>query len=373
MSQYVNKIRTTSGDLQIDYNALANLPDIPIVDDQLVTYGQAADAKSVGDKFTELNSDISTINTTINTIDSTLSDMPTKEYVDDTVNDAVDSLFISNPNLLINGDFQVWQRGTSFANKTNSYTADRWCIKNGKNTPTALVEKSDDVPDDQYICQSIHIKESDSENSYLRYYFDSVIKGNVTLSFWYKTTKAFDVSIRNNNTTTILPGKPAIVNTWTRYVHSFAVDSPTYLNVVHAMSAGDVYITGVKLEYGEVATPFVPKTYQEELESCQNYFQKINLLYKPGVTNNSGAFVSFSCDTKLRSVDGITPTVTIDTAPTQLRTTESDAINTELTLKSASYYRGYLVIDFNSSTNLGAKAVAWPIADFKISVSAEIN
>lgn len=32
----------------------------------------------------------------------------------------------SNPNMLINGDFQVWQRGTNLSVKNKSYSADRW-------------------------------------------------------------------------------------------------------------------------------------------------------------------------------------------------------------------------------------------------------
>ena len=46
MSQYVTKIRTESGDLQIDYNALANLPKS---DDSLTQSGRFADAKATGD------------------------------------------------------------------------------------------------------------------------------------------------------------------------------------------------------------------------------------------------------------------------------------------------------------------------------------
>ena len=372
MSQYVQKIRTNTGDLPIDYNALANLPEIPTIDNTLQTSDKAADAKAVGDKFSQVNSTIDAINGNIDIINGRIESindtMATETYVDEAVN----SLCIINPNLLINGDFQVWQRGTSFSNISNKYAADRWRIQNG-NSATALVEKSTDVPSEQPMCQSIHIKESNNENTYLRYYFDSALKGTFTLSFWYKTTKAFDVSIYNNGTPRILPGRPAVIDTWTKYVYTFDAESLTYLNIVHAMSAGDVYITGVKLEYGESATLFAPKTYQEELEACQNYFQKINLLYKPGVTNNSGAFVSFSCDTKLRSVEGITPKVTLDVVPSQLRTTAADAVETTLTFKSVSYYRGYLVVDFNSSTSLSAKTIAWPISDFKISVEAEIQ
>ena len=33
--KYVKRIRTADGDLQIDYNALANLPEIPVVDTEL--------------------------------------------------------------------------------------------------------------------------------------------------------------------------------------------------------------------------------------------------------------------------------------------------------------------------------------------------
>lgn len=46
MAEYVTKIRTESGDKQIDYNALANLPQ---TDATLTKSGAFADAKAVGD------------------------------------------------------------------------------------------------------------------------------------------------------------------------------------------------------------------------------------------------------------------------------------------------------------------------------------
>ena len=59
MADYVTKIRTRDGDKKIDYNALANLPDIPSVDESLLNQGDAADAKATGDAITELKNETS--------------------------------------------------------------------------------------------------------------------------------------------------------------------------------------------------------------------------------------------------------------------------------------------------------------------------
>lgn len=50
MANYIKKIRTDIGDLQIDYEALANLPKS---DTTLSKSGKFADAKVVGDKINE--------------------------------------------------------------------------------------------------------------------------------------------------------------------------------------------------------------------------------------------------------------------------------------------------------------------------------
>lgn len=86
MGQYVNRIRTEAGDLQINYEALANLPQSDktlskdgafadakatsdaikqatiIVDNTLANEGQAADAKTVGTQFQNIEESISDIN-----------------------------------------------------------------------------------------------------------------------------------------------------------------------------------------------------------------------------------------------------------------------------------------------------------------------
>lgn len=55
LSDYIKKIRTSNGDKQIDYEALANLPTIPSVDTSLTNEGAAADSKATGDAINLVN------------------------------------------------------------------------------------------------------------------------------------------------------------------------------------------------------------------------------------------------------------------------------------------------------------------------------
>lgn len=63
LADYITKIQTVDGNKQIDYKALANLPNIPSVDNALSNSGQAADAKVTGDKFITIDKDLSSIHT----------------------------------------------------------------------------------------------------------------------------------------------------------------------------------------------------------------------------------------------------------------------------------------------------------------------
>lgn len=82
MAQHITRIRTASGDLQIDYNALANLPNISeavedILDNKsllqgtdstLSQAGQAADAKAVGERIASISGGAASVE-----LDTTLS------------------------------------------------------------------------------------------------------------------------------------------------------------------------------------------------------------------------------------------------------------------------------------------------------------
>ena len=215
------------------------------------------------DEITALNGKV------IDSLDSnSTADAPSIHAVNEYVGN------MSNTNLLINGDFQVWQRGETHSNIANQYTADRWQIKNAKGNTSSVV-KSTDVPSGVYFSNSIHITETLSENTYLRYNLEQALKGTLTLSFWYKTDVAFNSYIYDNGSLIHL-GKSNATNEWTKCVFTFDATALTYMNIIHSISAGDVYIAGVKLEYGAVATPFVPRSYAEELISCYRFFYAFN-------------------------------------------------------------------------------------------------
>ena len=69
MADYVKRIRTESGDLQIDYESLANLPKS---DTTLSQSGKFADAKATGDKIDQvsqkLTTDVGNLSTKVNNL-----------------------------------------------------------------------------------------------------------------------------------------------------------------------------------------------------------------------------------------------------------------------------------------------------------------
>lgn len=74
MATYITKIRTESGDMQIDYNALANLPDLPTPESigaasekHTHSYGELTDTPTIPTKTSELENDSSFITAYENT------------------------------------------------------------------------------------------------------------------------------------------------------------------------------------------------------------------------------------------------------------------------------------------------------------------
>ena len=72
MADYIKKIKTDSGEKQIDYEALGNLPEVATEIDETSTYEQLASAKAVYDCVDAVMGDVSAALDTILAIQETL-------------------------------------------------------------------------------------------------------------------------------------------------------------------------------------------------------------------------------------------------------------------------------------------------------------
>lgn len=211
-------------------------------------------------------------------------------------------------NLLINGNFQVSQRATTYSSGTdNGYlTADRWHVNNSGGTSTHS------LPD-------FTVGQTDVPGFPQRYYrFESTVGNNnqgihqrvedvrvlggrtVTLSFWAKGTNptaGYFVSswIQDFGTggstgvETLMDDRIVLTSSWKKYTitaivpsisgKTIGTSSYTWVEVLRQAAsdtgtgAWTADIANVQLEFGSVATPFEHRSYGEELALCQRYFQ----------------------------------------------------------------------------------------------------
>jgi len=210
---------------------------------------------------------------------------------DDILASDVKNLKSGRKNLIINGGFDVWQRGTSFT-AGSSYTADRWLTDSvGSHTRVT------DAPSG--FAYSLKLNPT-SGNAVVRQAIELPSAGiggvfesgqQFTLSFWLKSSvdsESINLYIASSNgvtgTTTQMVSSIGIATTttgWVKYTYTYTQPSAVgasdicYNIVLYVTTpTGDIYFTGIQLELGSVATDFEHRSYGEELALCQRYYQK---------------------------------------------------------------------------------------------------
>ena len=235
-------------------------------------------------------------------------------------------------NVIINGDFNIWQRGASLTNPVSLYTTDRFqYLRVGVSAVNIL--RSSDVPT---LVQSGHksnyslhadvttIDASIAVTDYCLlsqkiegYNMQALMGKQVTLSFWVKATKtgAYHVCLQNvgGDESYIIRYTVNTTDTWEKKTHTLTMhdgSSGTWdhttgngLSVYFVLAAGsnrfgnanvwtpsNVWCTSdqvnftdnvannfrlsqVKFEIGSVATPFIELAISEEIELCQRYYE----------------------------------------------------------------------------------------------------
>ena len=216
-------------------------------------------------------------------------------------------------NLIINGGFDIWQRGTSFTNVGTGYTVDRFRNTNyGGALPTITK-----VAGTGNLNNALRITNIDGSSGQV-VEFDTTIEGgnlpnsgNLTISFYIRGNKDGVVStgrIINGLSGTTNTGRSdvSITTSWTRVTKTVtavaANDSQFYRVFVLDGSFGTymnsltdwIEITGIQLEEGSVATPFEQRPYGLELSLCQRYYEtkigSLLLLSRYGDTNQGCTF-----------------------------------------------------------------------------------
>lgn len=231
--------------------------------------------------------------------------MPGKLIVDE-IEDSGGSSVIGRKNAIINGNFDIWQRGTSFT--ANGYHADRWnTTVSGTGTTTisqqAFTIGQTDVPGEPKYYLRI-AKSSGVSGASGADVLSQRIEGvrtfagqTATLSFYAKASEAttIDFFLKQDFGTGGSPSADvdktptgvSVTTSWQKFTVTQAFDSISgktigsnnddYFEVILRIDNGSnasVDFAQIQMETGSAATTFEKRPIGEELSLCQRYFYK---------------------------------------------------------------------------------------------------
>jgi len=283
--------------------------------------------------------------------------------------------FVAGKNKIINGDFSIWQRGTSISiTSTNQYSADRFLHGYDGTGATRTVTQQTFTPNtagnptnaisggyNRYMQIAQSVAGSGGSYNLIEQRIEGAILAGqtVTFSFWAKAASSLtlpQVDMEYNIAGTnyylgVIASSVSVGTSWAKYSYTFTM--PTYsglspngtgdwvgLRIWVPVNTTFTFSTwGWQLEAGSVATPFTTAsgTLQGELALCQRYFKRYT---DPTLSNTASIGVGYCNTTTNLVVELLTP-VTMRTSPT-------------VSWSSASYF----VVDAGSTTALTCTAIS---------------
>ena len=240
--------------------------------------------------------------------------------------------FAAGKNKIINGDFGIWQRGTSFSPvaDTGIFTADRFIFQRNGSGYTATCSRQTFTPgsapvagyEGQFFWRYA-VTTAGTSNTYA--VLDQRIENvqtlagqTATISFWAKADAARTVTLDvtqefgsgGSGQVGTSGGSHSVTTSWTRFTATVSVPSisgktvgtGSYLIIRFGFPTGvteTIDIWGVQVEAGSVATAFqtATGTIQGELAACQRYYQKTYIASVTPGTNTQNGLVNYISST----------------------------------------------------------------------------
>jgi hypothetical protein len=223
-------------------------------------------------------------------------------------------------NRLINGNFDVWQRGTSFTSTYPgpvTYTADRW---RANATPAGSVTvtrqafglgQTEVSSEPSYFAQVVTAGGCDLNYRQRIESVKTLAGKQVTVSFYAKANSNISIDVYlgqyfgtggSPSATVNLIQAINLTTAWQKFVLTYNVASiagktlgsigDDFLDLLFfkATTNFTFSVARVQLEEGKVATPFESRPLAHELVLCQRYYEKsYNLDVTPGTLTRGGA------------------------------------------------------------------------------------
>ncbi len=243
----------------------------------------------------------------------------TKKITLEQIRDFVNSQFAIENNMLINGNFDVWQRGTTFTQNDDLYIADRWNALQEANSSWTFARDTD-VP----TSGSKYALKASNATANNQCAIVQILEGadakqfaneNVSLSFYAKTTSGEIANLRaailswtgteDSVTSDVIstwaqngtnptwaaswtmentPANLALTNSYQQFtIENIAIDTANMKNLAVVIwvddgtitSGDDFWVTQVMLNKGGTAAQFTPRVFADELSLCQRYYIRI--------------------------------------------------------------------------------------------------
>ena len=204
----------------------------------------------------------------------------------------------SNPNLLINPDFKINQRGNETYTKDNQgpaiYTVDRWVVWNGTLDANSML-----------------LKAYDSGIGLLMQRLENKINGIATVSFEVSSISGTLTALARGTSGNSL-GEISVTQ---KGIYQFTANGEISDITFKISAGGSVTFAWAKLEHGSIATPFVAPNPAEELVKCLRFSRYIPVLYctpyrryLSEITTSQQYFLPSDCvfENKLRTKGTIT-------------------------------------------------------------------